>query len=183
MGGHRSGRPREHYGVEDLPELRVAEFTQSFLHGQPERVTVGGLTRHGHRYSVEVEPVPQHFGGVRWWLLCPRCGARRGALYHNKGEWGCRTCLRLSYPSQRDGHLGRYWRLIEIQKAVWLRLGGTEESFDEPTVTDWPPRPLGMHHVTRARLQAEYARLHAATEAAGSVGLDAFRGQLRKRAR
>src|SRR5215210_3849722 len=30
---------------------------------------------------VVLEPGPQRFGGVRWWLRCPLCGSRRATLY------------------------------------------------------------------------------------------------------
>ena len=40
------------------------------------------------------------FGGLRYWLLCPRCGRRVGKLYL-VDRWACRRCHNLSYQSQR----------------------------------------------------------------------------------
>ena len=56
---------------------------------------VGGATR---------DPVPQPFGGARWWLRCPGCGTRRAALYLTHGtdaRLRCRMCLRLAYHAER----------------------------------------------------------------------------------
>ena len=46
-----------------------------------------------------------HFGGIRWWLVCPRCGRRAGKLYATVGDrnFACRVCRRLVYKSQ-------YWK-------------------------------------------------------------------------
>lgn len=170
MGGYGSGRPRERDDVQDLPRLRVATVRPA-LEGETTRVAVRGWIGGGLRYSAEADPVPQPFGGKRWWFLCPSCGSRRGTLYHSGGRWACRTCLHLGYASQREGRLGSYWRQVARQKTVWLRLGGTEESYEDPTVTDWPPRPRGMHVATFTRLQTEYQRLHAAIEASGAASL------------
>lgn len=44
-----------------------------------------------------------HFGGQRYWLLCPRCGKRVGKLYRPKmaDRFECRHCHRLTYTSSQ----------------------------------------------------------------------------------
>lgn len=45
---------------------------------------------------------------MQWWLCCPTCGRRCGALYRPPGfasaEWRCRLCWSLVYASQRYGY-------------------------------------------------------------------------------
>jgi hypothetical protein len=45
---------------------------------------------------------------VRWWLVCPKCQARRECLYQRPdsapNEWRCRVCHALIYASQRYGY-------------------------------------------------------------------------------
>ncbi len=62
-----------------------------------------------------------HFGGVRWWFVCPlvingrlcrRCVQKlylppRGRYY------GCRHCYNLTYTSSQESHKhDRWWKLI-----------------------------------------------------------------------
>ena len=62
-------------------------------------------------YKVELTPTACHFGGVRWWFICPlvvngrSCGRRVGVLYLGGGKYfGCRYCYGLTYESSRDSH-------------------------------------------------------------------------------
>jgi hypothetical protein len=54
---------------------------------------------HRTRERFKLVVVPQHFGGVRWYYVCP-CGRRCGILYLRRGRFRCRTCHDLAYPSQ-----------------------------------------------------------------------------------
>ncbi len=53
-----------------------------------------------------------HFGGFRWWFMCPRviegvhCNRRVGRLYLPPGGkyYGCRVCYDLTYTSCQDSH-------------------------------------------------------------------------------
>jgi hypothetical protein len=61
-------------------------------------------------YEVLLEPTKCHFGGVRWWFLCPmmkdtaRCGRRCGVLYFAGRYAGCRLCYDLTYESCQESH-------------------------------------------------------------------------------
>lgn len=54
--------------------------------------------------SVALETMPLHFGGVRYWMQCPRCHKRVRTLhcppYANR--FYCRACWQLSYSSSQD---------------------------------------------------------------------------------
>lgn len=47
-----------------------------------------------------------HFGGKRYWFLCPKCGKKVAFLYGGKYFW-CRDCHNLSYPTQQMGFMSR----------------------------------------------------------------------------
>ena len=62
--------------------------------------------------EITLQPTYPHFGGVRWWFLCPlirdysRCESRVGKLYLPPGQdyFGCRHCYDLTYESCRRSH-------------------------------------------------------------------------------
>jgi hypothetical protein len=61
---------------------------------------------------ISLEPLPQHFGGIRWWARCPLildgrpCRRRVGKLYLPPGAryFGCRGCYGLTYTSCQESH-------------------------------------------------------------------------------
>lgn len=82
------------------------------------------VTRGGDSVQID-EPIPvvttkPHFGGVRWWFICPliasgrACQQRVRKLYlpSGGGYFGCRTCYNLTYESVRthDDRVGRLFR-------------------------------------------------------------------------
>lgn len=71
--------------------------------------------------SLTVVATPQPLGGRRWWLRCPGCQRRVGALFA-VGRWRCRRCARATYRSscQSDKRLGPLLRAFE---QCWLGEG------------------------------------------------------------
>ncbi len=59
-------------------------------------------------YSARLEATRCHFGGERWWFICPcsvkgrYCGRRVGVLYWVGKYFGCRHCHNLAYDSSRN---------------------------------------------------------------------------------
>lgn len=101
--------------------------------------------------TMDLSTSAQSLGGVRWWMVCPRCRERCGRLYCDIGEWGCRSCLHLRYRSQ---HLGRAQRARSRAEKYFERAGTFHWVAD-------PPRPKGMHRTTHGRLLSharEYQR-------------------------
>jgi hypothetical protein len=97
----------------------------------------------------ELTWTPCHFGGRRWWLVCPRCGRRGLRLYRLQGAPQCRRCAGLSYQSQR---LRPLWRALEQAERARIRLGGGGSLFGP-----FPPKPPRMHSWTYRRLAARCA--------------------------
>ncbi len=57
-------------------------------------------------YKVLLTSTPCHFGGERWWFICPLtldgrpCKRRVGKLYKDGDYFGCRHCYDLTYQSK-----------------------------------------------------------------------------------
>ncbi len=60
--------------------------------------------------DIYLAPTHPHFGGVRWWFLCPlqvdgaTCGNRVAKLHLRNGHFGCRSCHDLTYLSCQRSH-------------------------------------------------------------------------------
>jgi len=66
-------------------------------------------------YSVPLTSTPCHFGGHRYWFICPLsrngiyCGRRVAKLYFVDKYFGCRYCHDLTYASRK---LSGKWKII-----------------------------------------------------------------------
>src|SRR5262245_5022667 len=69
-------------------DRRVLQLVQSSASAAP----FGGQ-------GVALVSTALHFGGCRWWFLCPDCGGRAGKLFLPPGgHWfACRACHGLTY--------------------------------------------------------------------------------------
>ena len=116
------------------------------------------------RRCIPLVWTPCHYGGERVWFLCPACGRRIAIVYGLGGEFRCRLCHGLSYPSQHDSRALRLLR--RAQKIRMTKLGA---AFDEAA----PPRPPGMHRATYWRLleQADEFEWAGTLELGASFGL------------
>jgi len=87
------------------------------------------------------------FGGRRPFFCCPGCAERTLHLYY-LGQFSCRACHQLSYPSQR---LRQSDRAQHRANKIRVRLGGL------PGWYRLPKRPKGMHRRTYLRLISQIA--------------------------
>jgi hypothetical protein len=139
VGGPGSGREAKDGGrrtTDGLPALDVRALKQE------------GLIAPGQEQLIDVARLAWTscgFGGKRAWFVCPggECGRRAAILYlDGRDRLLCRSCLDLSYPSQREDSLRRARRRALKARA---RLG------HDPTI-----RPKGMHRATFERLRREF---------------------------
>ena len=99
---------------------------------------------------IALSETPLHFGGSRYWLHCPRCGARGAVLYLVK-EFACRACHDLRYTSQFESPRERMRRrLLKIRKLI-----GVDMIIGHPL----NPPPKGMSVPQWHRLVEEYGEL------------------------
>ena len=89
-------------------------------------------------HTVRLVETYPHFGGRRWWGLCPRCSRRCGVLYvHGVGTLGCRLCLELAYESTRETSFGRACRRARGIRAKLGADGNLSTPFSKPPRMHW----------------------------------------------
>lgn len=94
---------------------------------QTDRFT--GEKKKDFDYRIELVTTPCHFGGVRFWFICPLivnesyCGRRVGKLYlpGNATYFGCRHCYNLTYGSCKE-HDSRVSALMKLPPTVLGKL-------------------------------------------------------------
>jgi len=81
-------------------------------------------------YPVRLTATPCHYGGKRWWFICPlirngwACNRRVLKLYLGGGKYfGCRHCYNLTYTSCQE-HDARVDRLARNPELLALMLKG-----------------------------------------------------------
>jgi hypothetical protein len=86
--------------------------------------------------KVYLAPTRAHFGGLRWWFVCPHLNRRVRKLYLPLGgrHFWSRRAYELAYASQRET---KYDRALRRARKLRLRLGGDPADDEDP---DKPPR-------------------------------------------
>jgi hypothetical protein len=117
-------------------------------------------------YMVSLTTTRPHFGGLRWWFVCPACGRRVAKLHSPPGGdiFASRAAYGLAYHSQRESPL---FRQLTITQEIRERLGGGR-CIDDP----FPDKPKGMHWKTywKLRGKAEWAGQRCNEEAIRRFG-------------
>jgi hypothetical protein len=111
------------------------------------------LSFQGRQQSFSLVSHPRHFGGLQWYVICPRSARRVRVLYRPLGAtffasrhaWGRRA----AYASQFLDPIGRAWRTKAKVKAALL-------GDADPDEWDLPPKPKGMRWATYERWVAKY---------------------------
>ena len=73
-----------------------------------------------------------HFGGMRYWFLCPRCNKRVGKLYRPKltDKFECRHCYHLTYSSTQT-HNSRYKKPLPFPPPIWVRQENEQKVYNK----------------------------------------------------
>lgn len=105
-----------------------------------------------------------HYGGRRWWMLCPFTGRRVAKLHlpPGAGKFACRKAWRLPYRSQRVAHRDRpFEKLFRLQRKL-----GSDEGWEAGL-----RRPKGMWQRTYELHWERYLELdaHCAAEMLGLI--------------
>ena len=96
-------------------------------------------------YPVKMVTTTPHYGGLRWWFICPAngCENRVAKLYGGK-VFACRKCHELAYPSQNENYAFR--NLTQAQNIHRKLEGNLDWWGDLP-----PQKPKGMHQKTYSK--------------------------------
>jgi hypothetical protein len=108
-------------------------------------------------YRVHLETTRPHYGGIRWWLVCPLSGCRARVLYLRpvgKTTFASRQALGLAYYSQRATVEDR---AVERSLKARKKLGVNDTNMLE---MPWCPKPKWMRRHTHARLVGVIAECH-----------------------
>jgi hypothetical protein len=168
-------RDRQRLTLESGPKLDLAKLIPSgagkpgshircvLTYGSGEIITAtlrlsdyGGLldlSCQGRQQSFSLTSEPRHFGGLQWYVLCPKTGRRVRVLYRplgatyfaSRNAWGRRA----AYASQFLDPIGRAWRTKAKVKAALL-------ADEDPDEWDLPPKPKGMRWATYEQWVARY---------------------------
>jgi len=90
-------------------------------------------------WVLELTTTSQHFGGRRWWFLCPKTGARVTKLHLPPGAqtFGSRTAYRLGYRSQRETPRDRALnRAFKLRRGLGAK-GGIGDHIPKPKWMRW----------------------------------------------
>jgi hypothetical protein len=168
-------RDRQRLTLESGPKLDLAKLSPSgagkpgshiqcvLTYGSGETITAtvrlsdyGGVLKlsfQERQQSFSLVSHPRHFGGLQWYVVCPRTTRWVRVLYRPLGAtffasrhaWGRRA----AYASQFLDPIGRAWRTKAKVKAALL---GDED----PDEWDLPHKPKGMRWATYERWVAKY---------------------------
>jgi hypothetical protein len=90
----RPGRPRERVRATDHPTRLDANALRRRARAEGVELSeVVGIDAGRERIGLAVVGDARY--GVRWWLVCPRCGGRQVYLYGVTAGWRCRGCAGL----------------------------------------------------------------------------------------
>jgi hypothetical protein len=95
--------------------------------------------------KIYLAPTRPHFGGLRWWFVCPQLNKRVRKLYLPRSgrHFWSRRAYELAYASQRET---KYDRALRRARKLRLRLGG------DPADDEYPDKPPRMRWATYNRL-------------------------------
>ncbi|AKQ42530.2 hypothetical protein CP97_11555 [Aurantiacibacter atlanticus] len=106
------------------------------------------------RQTVTLCHTVPHYGGKRWWMICPYRGIRVGKLYIPPGgdRFASRKAWRLGYQSQRDTPRDvPFERLFRLQEKL-----GCERGWGQ-----YPRKPKGMWWRTYWQHMERFGKLDA----------------------
>lgn len=129
-----------------------------------------GDDREEVRQTVRLCHTVPHYGGKRWWMLCPFRHIRVGKLYLPPGgdRFASRQAWRLGYQIQRVAKDSRASeRLFRLQRKLGGDLG----------VGAFPSRPKGMWRRTYDRHLERFFILDEEADAAFAIGIARIMGR------
>ena len=143
----------ENYSYLSVKQLALkGRFSPAYLEANKE-ISVSISCSYGG-YNIRLSHTPCHYGGVRFWLLCPvhSCSKRCSKLYFKNGALACRNCHKLNYASQQ-------WNKSDIPLLRVLRVRNRLGWSHDLTTTPIHQKPKNMQYKTFKRLVDVHERL------------------------
>ena len=134
--------------LNDYLRLPIAKYKKQLKHDNAADIKVSySYKGKSYSYRIKLSKTIPHYGGYRYWWLCPSCSQRVTVLFC-AGVYVCRHCLNAPYGSQLQQPIDRLFSRLNVIRA---RL-------------EWPRgianpqggRPRYMHTSTYDRLLFEY---------------------------
>ena len=140
------------HSLSDYAKCPISQYRKGLRDATPN-TTIHFKYKHNgkdYNYHVKLDRTPCHYGGYRYWYLCPHCGKRTSVLYR-AGLYECRHCIGANYQTQLNQPLDNIRRKMHkvASKLKWVEVGYKEV----------PLRPKGMHQKTFDRLHGYYQEL------------------------
>ena len=140
------------HSLSDYAKCPISQHRKGLRDAMPN-TTIHFKYKHNgkdYNYHVKLDRTPCHYGGYRYWYLCPHCGKRTSVLYR-AGLYVCSHCIGANYQTQLNQPLDNIRRKMHkvASKLKWVEVGYKEV----------PLRPKGMHQKTFDRLHGYYQEL------------------------
>jgi len=173
-GGLRAGilaTANTQYDGGDFPIDLVIDTRGAFNHHiQFTHPTRNDQYRDKVTYTVNLTTTRPHFGGVRWWFVCPRSGRATPKLFLPNGGlyfWS-RRAYGLGYACQRETKSDR---LMRKSRKLHRALGGHGQAIGDALP---PPKPKWMRWRTYERKVASWRAADEQADAAWIEGAARF---------
>lgn len=96
------------------------------------------------KLNIRLVKTKCHYGGKRFWFMCPYCATKRTKLFLHNEELKCRSCMGRPYKSQNESKSDR---LLRRARAARKKLGA-----DNNLLHPLNGKPKGMHWKTYIQL-------------------------------
>lgn len=141
------------HSLNDYLRLSISRYREQLKQGNAQSIEVSYTHRSKpYKYSIQLSKTSCHYGGYRYWWLCPKCYQRTSTLYC-AGLYVCRHCIGANYGSQLQQPIDRVFNRLNTLRA---KLG-----WQRGAIHGIGSRPKGMHHSTYNKLVNEYDKLSA----------------------
>ena len=139
------------HSLNDYLKLPISRYRDQLKQGSAKYIEVSYTHRNKpYNYSIQLSKSACHYGGYRYWWLCPQCSKRVSVLYC-AGLYVCRHCINAPYGSQLQQPIDRIFSRAD---AIRQRLG-----WQSGIAYGNGSKPKGMHSKTFERLVNEHDRL------------------------
>jgi len=139
------------HSLNDYLKLPISRYREQLKQGNAKYIEVSYTHRSKpYQYSIQLSKSACHYGGYRYWWLCPKCSQRVSVLYC-AGVYVCRHCIGACYGSQLQQPIDRIYSQLN---AIRIRLG-----WQVGIIHGIGERPKGMHQSTFNKLLKEYQQL------------------------